>query len=241
LGLDDVNKATERLDEDEKLIRKIFVSGQNRDMITINESGLYALVLRSNKPEARRFRKWVTSEVLPAINRHGVYMTPQKIEEALLNPDMIIRLATELKSERTKVRALEAKVEADHSKVLFADCVAASHSSTTVNGLAKTISQNGVPIGQKKLFKWLRKRKYLGSKGHNYNQPAQEYMGKLFEVRENATINPDGSVTTRRTPLITGTGQIYFVNKILNEKSRELSSASGNPQLALPLDAGKAG
>jgi anti-repressor protein len=164
LELSDVSMAVSRLDDDEKLVQKLFVSGQNRDMITINESGLYTLILRSNKPEARRFRKWVTSEVLPAINRTGVYITEQ-FKEFFGDPDTIIQIAQNWQKDRQKVLALEAKVEADHPKILFADSVAASQSDILVGQMAKLLRQNGIPIGATRFFGYLREEDYPMSTG----------------------------------------------------------------------------
>jgi anti-repressor protein len=112
-----------RLDDDEKGLRFTQTPGGIQEMAVISESGLYALIVRSNKPEAKKFRRWITSEVLPAIRKHGAYMTPQKIEEILINPDTVINLAQALKKEQAKARELAAKTEAERPKVLFADSV----------------------------------------------------------------------------------------------------------------------
>ena len=216
LGLSDVSMALSRLDTDEKLIQKLFVSGQNRDIALINESGLYALIMRSYKPSAKQFRKWVTAEVLPAIRKHGVYMSPEKIEEVLINPDTIIKLAHALKDEQTRRQALEAQAEADRPKLLFADAVSGSPSSISVGALAKLITQsNGAyEIGQKRLFEWLRKHGFLMKRGMDKNMPTQRYVeAGLFEVKERVISNSGGwdSFITRTT-MITGKGQQYFIN-----------------------------
>ena len=155
-------------------------------MTVVNESGLYNVILRSDKPEAKPFRKWVTSKVLPSIRKHGAYMTPQKIEEVLLNPDTIIKLATELKAEQEKRVALESKVEQDKPLVAFANSVSVAKTSILVGELAKLLKQNGVDMGQNRLFAWMRENGYLISrKGTDYNMPTQRSMEmELFEIKE---------------------------------------------------------
>lgn len=218
LGYTNTPKAIrDHVDDEDKLTERIVLSGQNREVIFINESGLYSLILSSKMPNAKKFKHWITSEVLPSIRKHGAYMTPQTIEEILLNPDTIIKLATELKEEKEKRQLLEAKVEADKPKTIFADAVAASNDAILVGELAKIIKQNGQPIGQNRLFEWLRKNNYLISrKGIDYNMPTQRAMElEVFRIKERAITNPDGSVRTTRTVLVTGKGQQYFINKFM--------------------------
>ena len=216
LELSNPTMALEGLDEDE---RAKFCLGRQGDANIITESGLYTLVMRSNKPEAKRFRKWVTSEVLPTIRKHGAYMTPAKLEEALLNPDTLIRLAQTLKEEREKRAVLEAQAEVDRPKVLFADSVTASKTSILVGDLAKLLRQNGVQIGQNRLFQWLRENGYLiKRKGDSFNMPTQTAMESgLFEVLERTHSNPDGSIRITKTPKVTGRGQMFFINVFLKE------------------------
>ena len=216
LELSNPTMALEGLDEDE---RAKFCLGRQGDANIITESGLYTLVMRSNKPEAKRFRKWVTSEVLPTIRKHGAYMTPAKLEEALLNPDTLIRLAQTLKEEREKRAVLEAQAEVDRPKVLFANSVTASKTSILVGDLAKLLRQNGVQIGQNRLFQWLRENGYLiKRKGDSFNMPTQSAMESgLFEVLERTHSNPDGSIRITKTPKVTGRGQMFFINVFLKE------------------------
>lgn len=175
-----------RLDEDEKGVGQIDTLGGKQHMNIVNESGLYNVILRSDKPEAKPFRKWVTAEVLPSIRKHGGYLTPQKIEEVLLNPDTIIRLATDLKAEQEKVKALEVKVEMDKPLVAFANSVSVSETSILVGELAKLLKQNGIDIGQNRLFAWMREKGFLISrKGTDYNMPTQRSMEMgLFKIKE---------------------------------------------------------
>lgn len=181
-----------------------------RGLTIINESGLYSLVLSSHLPQAKEFKRWVTSEVLPAIRKHGGYLTPAKVEEALLNPDVLIHLATQLKEERAKVAVMA-------PKALFADAVATSETSILVGELAKLIKQNGVDIGEKRLFGWLRENGYLISrKGNDWNMPTQKSMELgVMEIKERTVNNPDGSVRITKTPKVTGKGQVYFVGKFV--------------------------
>lgn len=191
----------------------------SRGLTVINESGLYSLVLSSKLPTAKKFKRWVTAEVLPSIRKHGAYITPEKIEEVLLNPDTIINIATQLKAERQRRAALEQTVEIQRPKVLFADAVEASHNSILVGDLAKLLKQNGVDIGQNRLFDRLRRDGYLcGRSGDQYNAPTQRSMELgLLEVRERTINNPDGSVRITRTTKVTGKGQVYFINKYCGE------------------------
>lgn len=181
----------------------------------INESGLYNAVLGSNKLQAKQFKKWVTSEVLPTIRKHGAYMTDHTIEKALMDPDFLIKLATNLKEEKFKRLEAENKIELNKPKVVFADAVSVSHTSILVGDLAKILKQNGIDIGANRLFERLRTEGYLiRRKGSDYNMPTQKSMElKLFEVKETAITHSDGHVTISKTTKINGKGQIYFVNK----------------------------
>ena len=217
LGYADPQKAMKmHVDEEDKLTRQIVVSGQNRNVTIINESGLYSLILSSKLPKAKEFKHWVTSEILPAIRKHGAYMTDSVIEQALTSPDFLIQLATQLKEEQAQRKALEQRVEADRPKVLFAEAVETSQTSILVGDLAKLIKQNGVDIGQKRLFAWLRDNGYLIKSGSSTNMPTQRSMDmKLFEVKERSISNPDGSVRVTKTTKVTGKGQTYFINIFL--------------------------
>ena len=190
-----------------------------QEMTVVNEDGLYDIILDSRKAEAKRFRKWITKDVLPSIRKHGGYLTPEKVEEALLNPDTLIRLATDLKEERQKRIDAERIVETQKPKVLFADAVSTSDTSILIGQLAKLITQNGHNIGQNRLFEWMRRNGYLGKSGQHYNEPTQYAMERgWFEVKERTFNNPDGSVRITRTTKVTGKGQVYFINKFLNQQ-----------------------
>jgi anti-repressor protein len=169
--------------------------------------------LGSRKPEAKIFKRWLTHEVIPAIRKFGGYLTGRKIEEILTDPDTIIELARNIKAEKEKCRALEAKIDADRPKVIFAESVEASDSSSLVGDLAKLIRQNGVEIGPRRLFEWMRQNGYLMKLGESRNMPTQKSMESgLFEVKERTIDNPDGKIILTRTTKITGRGQLFFLN-----------------------------
>lgn len=223
-----LNALSTHVDEDDSLKQGLTDRlGRKQETILINESGLYSLILSSKLPTAKKFKRWVTSEVLPSIRKHGAYMTPEKIEEALLNPDTLIQLATTIKEEQAKNRALELtnkqqkeQLKRNEPLVVFANSVSVSESSILIGELAKIIKQNGVDIGQKRLFEWLRQKGYLiKRKGSEYNLPTQRAMELgLFEIKENSHINGDGTVKITKTTKVTGKGQIYFINKFLKRK-----------------------
>lgn len=232
LGYADVNRAVaQHVDnEDRKVLGRkaygdLFPSlwdGENdfSNKVVINESGVYTLIMQSNLPNAKKFQHWVTHDVLPTIRKHGAYMTPEVIERTLTDPDYIIQLATTLKEERQKRRVLEAKAEEDKPKVLFADSVAASHTSILIFDLAKILKQNGVDIGGNRLFDWMRKNGYLvRRKGSDYNMPTQRSMEMgLFEVKETSVSHSDGHISVNKTPKVTGKGQQYFINAFLGKR-----------------------
>ncbi len=218
LGYSNPRKAiSDHVDAEDRGVTKCDTLGGPQEMTIINESGLYALVLSSKLPTARRYKHWVTSEVLPSIRKHGLYATAETAERLLSDPDFVIRLFTEIKAEKEMRQKLEAEAAANAPKVLFADSVEASKTSILVFDLAKLIRQNGVDIGGKRLFSWMRDNGYLvRRKGADYNMPTQKAMELgLFEVKETAITHADGHISVNRTPKVTGRGQVYFINKFL--------------------------
>ena len=190
------------------------------EMNFIPEGDIYRLAAKSELPGAERFESWIFDEVLPSIRKHGAYLTPETLEAAILNPDTMIRLCTALKDEQDKRKALEEKQEADRPKVLFADSVAASKTSILVGELAKLLKQNGVDIGQNRLFHWLRPNgSLIRRQGTDYNMPTQRAMEMgLFEIKETSITHADGHTSVNKTPKVTGKGQQYFVNAFLGGK-----------------------
>lgn len=217
-GSRDINNHVE---EEDRLKYQIGTAGQLREQTLINEYGLYSLVLSSRKPTAKAFKRWVTHEVLPTIRKTGGYLTPEKVEEVLSNPDTIIKLATDLKEERAKRKEAENRLEEAKPKALFADAVANSDGTILIGELAKLIKQNGYDIGQKRLFAWMRENGYLiKQKGSSYNMPTQRAMEmELFKIKESSIIQPDGAVRLTRTVKVAGKGQQYFINKFLGEQA----------------------
>ena len=209
-GSRDINR---HVDEEDRHKVMLFDGNQDKETIIINESGLYSLILSSKMPNAKKFKHWVTAEVLPSIRKHGMYAK----QELLDNPDLLISVAQELKAEREKNKALIADNERMKPKEIFADAVAASHTSILVGDLAKILKQNNIEIGQKRLFSWLRENGYLiKRRGADWNSPTQKSMEKeLFEVKEVTIQHSDGHVSIRKTTKVTGKGQQYFINKFL--------------------------
>ncbi|MDR1510041.1 MAG: phage antirepressor KilAC domain-containing protein, partial [Synergistaceae bacterium] len=195
-------------------VLSVYTPSSNQEMWALTEQGLYFYLARSDKPKALAFQKHIAGEILPSIRKHGAYMTPEKIEEILTDPDTIIGLAQTLKREQEKARALTAKISADRPKVLFADSVSASHTSILVGELAKLLRQNGVEVGQNRLFEILRESGYLMKDGSSRNMPTQRAMELgLFEIKETTINRSDGGIDVKRTPKVTGRGQVYFVNR----------------------------
>lgn len=215
---DTVNALKDHVDDEDKLTWQIATSGQKRNMIVINESGLYSLVLGSKLPSAKAFKKWVTAEVLPGIRKYGLYASSDTVESMLSNPDFAIQLLQKYKEEQQQKQTLQQKVERDKPKVSFADKVTGSNTTILIGDLAKIINQTGVDIGQRRLFEWLRNNGYLIKTGSSRNMPTQKAAGMgLFFVKETTVTNPDGSVRVTRTTKVTGKGQIYFINKFQPE------------------------
>lgn len=201
--------------------RYTLTDGGRQELSFIPEGDVYRLICSSKLPGAERFERWVFDEVLPAIRKHGGYLTPQKIEEVLSDADTIIRLATDLKAERARRVQLEAENRQNAPKVLFADSVASAQTDILIGDLAKLIRQNGVDIGQRRLFEWMRENGFLiKQRGLSWNMPTQRAMEMgLFRVKESTIDRSDGSVQITRTTKVTGRGQIFFVNRFLGAKA----------------------
>ena len=206
-GSRDINA---HVDEEDRLKYQISTAGQMREQTLINESGLYSLILSSKLPKAKEFKHWVTSEVLPSIRKTGGYIAGQEdmSDDELMAKALLV--AQRQIEERNKL------IETMRPKALFADAVATSKTSILVGELAKILKQNGVDMGQRRLFAWLRDNGYLMKRGSDYNMPTQRAMEmRLFEIKETPVNNPDGSVRVNKTTKVTGRGQNYFVNRFL--------------------------
>ena len=208
LGILDLDRtALRKLDDDEKGVDLIHTLGGNQEVSTVTEPGFYKLVMRSRKPEAKAFQRWVTHEVLPALRRDGGYMVARdETPEQTMARAVLLAQAT-IDRQRDRIAELE-------PKALFADAVAASDGTCLVGELAKMMRQNGVEVGQNRLFAMLREDGYLGNVGQNRNVPTQRAMDLgLFRIKETAVTHSDGHVTISRTPKVTGKGQQYFIRR----------------------------
>ena len=206
-----VSKMVKSVDENEKVITRT----NNTSAIFLTEDGLYEVLMLSRKPIAKEFKKEV-KKILKSIRKNGMYV----VDDLLDNPDLAIQAFTKLKEEREKRKELEIKLEEDKPKVLFADSVSASKTSVLVGELAKLLKQNGIDIGQNRLFEQLRNLGYLiQKKGSSFNMPTQRSMElKLFEIKETTISQPNGEIRIQKTPKVTGKGQQYFINLFLKNK-----------------------
>ncbi|MGG1339918.1 phage antirepressor [Bacillus toyonensis] len=219
LEIKNTTVAIQKLDSDE--VTKFNLGGLSGEINIINESGLYSLIMTSRKPQAKAFKKWVTSEVLPSIRKYEAYMTDQVLEQAVTNPDFMIGLLTNLKEEQAKRIEVERKVLQQQPLVTFAQAIQVSTNLISIKQLAILMKQKGIDIGQNRLFEWLRENGYLCKKrGSMYNTPTQYSMGLgLFESQEFVRTNSEGEFVTSFTPKVTGKGQLYFINKFLSQEA----------------------
>ena len=218
LGYERPTKAIQdHVDEEDKDAVPIQDSiGRMQRTPVINESGLYSLILGSKLPEAKRFKRWVTSEVLPSLRRNGMYA----MDELLDNPDLAINALQKLKEEREARRQLEIQNAQMKPKALFAEAVETSSTSILIGDMAKLLRQNGVEVGQRRLFDWLRTNGWLMKTGESRNMPTQKAMEKgYFEIRERTISNPDGSVRITKTTKVTGKGQVWLTNEFMGERA----------------------
>lgn len=202
--------STRYIDADEKGECLVDTPFGKQKMVVINEPGFYKLVLKSRKPEAKAFQRWVTHEVLPSIRKKGGYIAAAADE----TPEQIMARAVLLAQDT--IARQKAQIEELKPKALFADAVAASDGTCLVGELAKMMRQNGVQIGQNRLFEKLRQDGYLGKTGSNYNVPTQRAMEMgLFRIKETSITHSDGHITVQRTAKVTGKGQQYFINRFI--------------------------
>lgn len=215
------NAIRNHVDDEDKLMHQISASGQNREMYIINESGLYSLILSSKMPKAKEFKRWVTSEVIPAIRKTGGYIAgSESMTDAEIMAKAVLVAQSTIRQRDQRIKELESDVAAAKPKVLFADAVSASDSTILIGDLAKILKQNGYNTGQKRLFQWLRDNGYLIKRqGADYNSPTQRSMELgLFRVKETPIIHADGHVTVNKTVKVTPKAQIYFANKFFTNR-----------------------
>lgn len=212
LGYSNSRKAlADHVDDDDKGVTKCDTLGGTQELTVINESGLYSLVLRSQMPAARQFKRWITHDVIPAIRKHGIYATPDTVEKMLEDPDSLIKILQTLKEERAARMEAEETNRINAPKVLFADSVAQAENDILVGELAKLLKQNGVETGQNRLYNKLREDGFIMKNSTIPTQRAME-MG-LFRVIERSITQPNGTTQVTKTTKVTGKGQIYFVNR----------------------------
>ena len=220
-GSRDVNR---HVDEDDRQNYQNGTFESNRGLTIINESGLYSLILSSKMPKAKEFKRWVTSEVIPAIRKTGGYIAgSENMTDAEIMAKAVLVAQSTIQQRDQRIKELESDVAAAKPKVFFADAVSASDSTILIGDLAKILKQNGYNTGQKRLFQWLRDNGYLIKRqGADYNSPTQRSMELgLFRVKETPIIHADGHVTVNKTVKVTPKAQIYFANKFLGGKCSE--------------------
>lgn len=205
------------VDENEKVVNNVYTLGGVQESWFLTEDGLYEILMQSRKPIAKAFKKEVKT-ILKEIRKNGGYIvTSEKDsdEEIMAKALLVAQRTIERKNE--KIKELETKIEEDKPKILFADAVETSKTTILIGEMAKILKQNGIDIGQNKLFAWLRENGYLIKRqGSDYNMPTQKSMDmKLFEIKERTINNPDGSIKITKTPKVTGKGQQYFINKFI--------------------------
>lgn len=223
LGIQNYRNVASKLEEDEKDVHQMDTLGGNQKFITVNEAGLYKTIFRSDKPEAKKFMNWVTHEVLPSIRKHGAYITTEKMEELMNDPNTWIKLIRSLQQERQEKVQLQNQIERDKPKIIFSDAVSYSESDILVGELAKILKGNGIEIGQNRLFEHLRNEGFLIRRdGSDHNMPTQKAMNlQLFKIKETAITHSDGHISVNKTVKVTGKGQLYFVNYFLERKDSD--------------------
>lgn len=217
------------VDDEDKGVAKCDTLGGVQDLTVINESGLYSLILGSKMPKAKEFKRWVTSEVLPAIRKTGGYIAgSENMTDAEIMAKAVLVAQSTIHQRDQRIKELESDVAAAIPKVIFADAVAAADNTILIGDMAKLLKQNGHNTGQKRLFEWMRTNGYLIKRhGSDYNMPTQRSMELgLFEIKETTVVLPDGGIKTNKTTKVTGKGQIYFIN-LFNRNNQQAAAASG--------------
>lgn len=220
LEIVNATRSLSRLDEDELHSMKVTDSlGRPQDTNVINESGLYSLIMTSRKPQAKAFKKWVTSEVLPSIRKHGAYMTDQVLEQAVTNPDFAIGLLTKLKEEKEKLAAAQQQIVQQKPLVVFAEACMQSEQTLKVSEVAKLATKQGVKIGQRQLFAKLREWELMFKRSTEPTQPAVEKG--YFEIAQGVKQKPNGEAFTWTTTYVTPKGQAYIIDRLKKELDQE--------------------
>lgn len=215
----DTHNMVRFLDEDEKDTHQVSTLGGNQTMKVINESGLYSAILKSKKPQAKAFKKWVTSEVLPSIRKHGAYMTDQVLEQAVTNPDFVIGLLTKLKEEKERLVAAQQQIVQQKPLVVFAEACMQSEQTLKVSEVVKLATKQGVKIGQRQLFAKLREWELMFKRS---TEPTQLAVEKgYFEIAQGVKQKPNGEAFTWTTTYVTPKGQAYIIDRLKKEQEKE--------------------
>ncbi|KAA6457036.1 MULTISPECIES: BRO family protein [Bacillus cereus group] len=216
LEIKNTTQAMQKLDPEE---RTMFNIGRQGETNIINESGLYSLIMTSRKPQAKAFKKWVTSEVLPSIRKHGAYMTDQVLEQAVTNPDFAIGLLTKLKEEKEKLAAAQQQIVQQKPLVVFAEACMQSEQTLKVSEVAKLATKQGVKIGQRQLFTKLREWELMFKRS---TEPTQTAVEKgYFEIAQGVKQKPNGEAFTWTTTYVTPKGQAYIIDRLKKEQEQE--------------------
>ncbi|MGM2633916.1 BRO family protein [Bacillus cereus group sp. Bce040] len=216
LEIKNTTQAMQKLDPEE---RTMFNIGRQGETNIINESGLYSLIMTSRKPQAKAFKKWVTSEVLPSIRKHGAYMTDQVLEQAVTNPDFAIGLLTKLKEEKEKLAAAQQQIVQQQPLVIFAEACMQSNESLKVSEVAKLAAKHNIKIGQRQLFAKLREWELMFKRSTEPTQPAVEKG--YFEIAQGVKQKPNGESFTWTTTYVTPKGQAYIIDRLKKEQEQE--------------------
>lgn len=241
IGISNSRNVKARLDAEDVRQMDTLTEGGNQQATFVTESGLYDVIIRSDSEKAKPFRKWVTNEVLPSIRKHGGYIASKQDDtpEEIMARALLVAQET-LKRKELRLIEAEQKIQKDAPKVLFADAVSTSQRSCLIAELAKILQQNGVNVGQNRLFSWMRENGYLCQKGDYYNQPTQKAMKLgLFELKKTSITKPDGSVLVTTTTKVSGKGQIYFIEKFLSKEKPFLRKEQEDDTTGIKVKHGK--
>ena len=209
LGITNTRNVSARLDEDMKGVRPVDTLGGTQQLTVINEVGLYEVIIRSDKPEATQFRRWVTSEVLPSIRKHGMYATPATIEDMIANPDMAIKLLTTLKEERAARAKAEAEIEAQRPVAALGKAIETAEGDPTPSAFGKILSKTIKTMGPNKFCRWLLDDNFAFRNGQGKIIPMQDAVNRGILILTER-IDPAGKI--RPQLLVTPAGQTYFAN-----------------------------
>ena len=216
-----VSSMLKSIDEDEKVLNNVYTLGGTQETWFLTEDGLYEVLMQSRKTIAKQFKKQVKN-ILKEIRLNGGYIaTDENDDEASIMAKALLIANKTIENNKKKIVEQQLIIEAQKPKVLFADAIQASETTILIGEFAKILKQNGVDVGQKRLFEWLRENGYLiKRKGSDYNSPTQRSMELgLFEIKETPIHHNSGEIYISRTTKMTGKGQAYFINKFVHKRA----------------------